>query len=281
MRAPTTLVALSLLALVANAHAEDVAGVAAEIDVDHSEFLDVVATTDGSIWKGVLVEQTPGVNYKLVLSGGTLRVLRADEVVSIKKERNPRFRAAAVHTPPPPVTVPAAGPTRSPTGLVLGAGLTLAIPAGELNNGDNGSSVSPGVTLRGAYRYRSDNLSAQLGGLAKFIYWNVPGSPDRAYLYTVEVFAFVRAGLRGSTFEPFVELALGPEVTGYDLSGLGQGGGVAFAATLTAGIALIATPSIDVELQLTYHPPLSRIPYANNELKITYYGLQLAGSFHL
>jgi hypothetical protein len=137
------------------------------------------------------------------------------------------------------------------------------------------------VGVRGGYRYRSDNLSAQLGGLAKFLYWNVPGSPDQAYLYTIEVLAFVRAGLRSTRFEPFVELGLGPEVTGYDLSGLGTGGGVAFAATLTAGFALIATRSIDVELALTYHPPLSRVPYANNELKITYFGLQLAGSLHL
>ncbi len=278
MRAPTMLAAVSLLALGSVAHAEDVPGVAAQIDVDRSEFLDVVATTDGSIWKGVLVEQTPGVNYKLLLSGGSLRVLRADEVVSIRKERNPKFRAAA---PTAPAAAAPPAPTRSPTGLVLGAGLTLAIPAGELNNGDNGAAVSPGVGLRGGYRYRSDNLSAQLGGQVKFIYWNVPGSPDRAYLYTVEVFAFVRAGLRGKTFEPFVELALGPEVTGYDLSGLGTGGGVAFATILTAGVALLATRSIDVELELAYHPPLSRIPYADNELKITYFGLQLAGALHL
>jgi len=264
--------ALGLLAFEAVAVAEDFA----EIDVDRAELLDVVATTDGSIWKGVIVEQTPGVSYKILLSGGTLRVLKAEEVVSIKKERNPKLHAAA----PAPAPVPE-GPGRAPTGLVLGAGLTLAIPAGELNNGDNGSSVSPGVSLRGGYRYRSENLSAQFGGLAKLIYWNVPGSPDRAYLYTVEAFAFVRAGLRGKTFEPFVELALGPEITGYDLTGLGEGGGVAFAATITAGVALIATRGIDVELSLAYHPPLSRIPYARDELKITYYGLQLAGSFHL
>lgn len=277
MRARSMVAGLSVLALGSVAHAEDNPSVAAEIDVDRSELLDVVATSDGSIWKGVLVEQTPGVNYKLVLSGGTLRVLRADEVVSIRKERNPKFHAAALS----PTNAVEARPGRSPTGLVLGAGLTLAVPAGELNNGDNGSSVSPGVGLRGGYRYRSDNLSAQVGGLTRFIYWNVPGSPDRAFLYTVEIFAFARAGLRSTTFEPFVELALGPEVTGYDLSGLGTGGGVAFAATVTAGVALIATRSIDVELELTYHPPLSRIPYANNELKITYFGLQLAGSVHL
>lgn len=271
-------VTLCVVAFEAGALAEDIAS---EIDVDRSEFLDVVTTTDGSIWKGVLVEQTPNVSYKIVLAGGSLRVLRADEVVTIKKERNPKFRAAApvaaarAELPPEPHAV------RSPTGLVLGAGITLAIPAGELDNGDNGSSVSPGVGLRGGYRYRSDNLSAQLGGMAKLVYWNVPGSPDQAFLYTVELFATVRAGLRGSTLEPFVELGLGPEVTSYDLSGLGEGGGVAFAATITAGVSLIATRAIDVELQLTFHPPLSRVPYANNELKITYYGLQLAGALHL
>lgn len=273
-----------VLALAAVAHADDAPGLAAEVDVDRTELLDVIATTDGSIWKGVIVEQTPGVNYKIVLSGGTLRVLRADEVVSVKKERNPKFRAAdAAPSPPSPVAAGpvAARPGRKPTGLVLGAGLTLAIPAGELSNGDNGSSVSPGVTVRGGYRYRSDNLSAQLGAAVKFIYWNVPGSPDQAFLYTIEPFAFVRAGLRGTTFEPFVELGLGPEVTGYDLTGLGQGGGVAFATTITAGVSLIATRAIDVELSLAYHPPLSPVPYANNELKITYYGLQLGGALHL
>ena len=272
MRVRTTWAALILLSIASVASAEDVT---TAIDVDRSEFLDVVSTKDGSIWKGVLVEQTPGVDYKLVLAGGSLRVLRADEVLSIRKERNPKFHAPA---PGPAAAVPDRD-ERPRTGLVLGAGLTLAIPAGDLKK-DDGSTVSPGFGLRGGYRYRSDNLSAQLGGLARFIYWNVPGSPDRAYLWTLEMFAFVRAGLRGAKFEPFVDLSLGPEATGYDLSGLGEGGGVAFAATLTAGVALIATRSIDVELEVTYHPPLSPVPYANNDLKISYFGLCLAGSFH-
>lgn len=281
MNARAVLVALALAGVPAVAHADDAASLASQIDVDKSEFLDVIATSDGSIWKGVIVEQTPGVNFKIVLAGGTLRVLRADEVVSVKKERNPKFRGTGGAPTPPSADTVAAPMRRTPTGLVLGAGVTLAIPAGELRNGDKGASVSPGVAVRAAYRYRSDNLSAQFGGALKFLYWNVPGSPDRAYLYTIEPFAFVRAGLRGATFEPFVELGLGPEVTGYDLSGLGQGGGVAFATTITAGVALIATRAIDVELSLTYHPPLSPVPYANNELKITYFGLQLAGSLHL
>jgi hypothetical protein len=276
MRARRLLAALAVVASVAPAAvADDSPGVATDIDVDRSELLDVIATKDGSIWKGVLVEQTPGVDYKLLLSGGSLHVLRAEDVVSIRKERNPKFHAA----PAPRAEVVQSGPGRASTGLVLGAGLTLAIPAGDLKK-DDGSTVSPGFGLRGGYRYRSDNLSAQLGGLARFIYWNVPGSPDQAYLWTLEMFAFVRAGLRGTKFEPYVELSLGPEATGYDVSGLGEGGGVAFAATLTAGVALIATRSIDVELDVTYHPPLSPVPYANDDFKISYFGLRLAGSFH-
>lgn len=279
MRARAIWTALPLLFSISLANvavADDTRDVTAEIDVDRSEFLDVVSTKDGSVWKGVLVEQTPGVEYKLVLAGGSLRVLRAEEVLSIRKERNPKFSAPA----PRPDAAAHERPGRTPTGLVLGAGLALAIPAGDLHKGDGASTVSPGLGLRGGYRYRSDNLSAQLGGLTRFTYWNVPGSPDRAYLWTLEILAFARAGLRGTKFEPYVELALGPEATGYDLSGLGTGGGVAFAATLTAGVALIATRSIDVELDVTYHPPLSPVPYANNDFKISYFGLRIAGSFH-
>ena len=51
----------------AGIHADD------EVDVRSFEYLDVVETADGSIWKGVVVEQTPNVVYKIATADGSGR----------------------------------------------------------------------------------------------------------------------------------------------------------------------------------------------------------------
>jgi hypothetical protein len=62
------------------------------IDPAESPYLDVIETTSGSTWRGVLVEQIPGKSYKIVLAGGSVVVVQAAEVVKITKDRWHRGR---------------------------------------------------------------------------------------------------------------------------------------------------------------------------------------------
>ena len=48
--------------------------------------------TDGSIWKGVIVEQTPGVQYKIATADGSLHVLKAGDVTKLSKQKNRDYR---------------------------------------------------------------------------------------------------------------------------------------------------------------------------------------------
>src|SRR5467141_1155872 len=63
-----------------------------EVDVRSFEYVDVIETNDGSVWKGVIVEQQPNVHYKIASSDGSLHVIKAADVVKMSKQRNRDFR---------------------------------------------------------------------------------------------------------------------------------------------------------------------------------------------
>lgn len=71
-----------------------------EIDVRAFEFLDVIETADGSVWKGVIIEQTPNVHYKIAIAGGSVHVINASDVVRLSKQRNGDFRAGSAAAVP-------------------------------------------------------------------------------------------------------------------------------------------------------------------------------------
>src|SRR5262245_52700914 len=78
------LFAAALLALApATALADD-----PQIDVAAADFLDVVETADGSVWKGIVIEQTPNVQYKIATADGSVHVIKAADVVRLTKQRN-------------------------------------------------------------------------------------------------------------------------------------------------------------------------------------------------
>ncbi|HEY5948172.1 MAG TPA: hypothetical protein VIV40_21900, partial [Kofleriaceae bacterium] len=77
------------------ATASHVRAQATEIDVRAFEFLDVIETTDGSVWKGVVIEQTPNVSYKIAIAGGSIHVIAAADVQRLSKQRNSEYRGAA------------------------------------------------------------------------------------------------------------------------------------------------------------------------------------------
>src|SRR5258706_1086674 len=86
------LASASLTVAAHKAHADDV-------DVSAFEFVDVVETADGSIWKGVIVEQVPNKSYKVATADGSLHVLQAADVLKVTKERNKGYRRAGTPRP--------------------------------------------------------------------------------------------------------------------------------------------------------------------------------------
>src|SRR6185503_757270 len=112
-----------------------------EIDVRSFEFLDVIETTDGNVWKGVVIEQTPNVSYKIAISGGSVHVIPANEVQRMSKRRNTEYRArtsTAVprdggveqsYDHPPQLPAPMAR-----SGLRVEPELTIVFPTGDLED---------------------------------------------------------------------------------------------------------------------------------------------------
>ena len=85
----TWIICALLLATASHVRAEGT-----EIDVRSFEFLDVIETTDGNVWKGVVIEQTPNVSYKIALAGGSIHVIPAADVQRMSKQRNGDFKTS-------------------------------------------------------------------------------------------------------------------------------------------------------------------------------------------
>ncbi|MDQ3369947.1 MAG: hypothetical protein M3680_31395, partial [Myxococcota bacterium] len=64
---------------------------AAEIDPAVVQLWDVVHTADGSVLKGVIVEELPGTSLRVVLVGGSSLVVPIGSVVRLTRELNPAF----------------------------------------------------------------------------------------------------------------------------------------------------------------------------------------------
>jgi len=173
------LVCLAIAALPARVHAEG------DVDVRAFEYLDVIETADGSVWKGVVVEQTPNVQYKVAIAGGSVHVIKATDIVKISKQKNPEWRDAQL-----PVMGGGAGtgggatpmgtgvgakyereggglpPPFAQTGLRLEPQFTLVFPTGDIDGME--TSFSPSVNL--GYEALFGNFGIGGGGLARFTY---------------------------------------------------------------------------------------------------------------
>lgn len=196
--------ALALLALPVSARA-------AEIDPAVIQLWDVVYKADGSVLKGVIVEEVPGTSVTVVLVGGSSIVVPIADVVRFARELNPGFaRQPAVTTAVPP----AAPAMKASSGLRLG--------------------VMPGL----AYHTEGDPtflLTSRIGWEIGLGQWGLtPGAvfdltPDVGYYGEAggSVMGSVRAAYRGSTLSPFVGFGIGADFVGDDTSlAVAMGGGL-------------------------------------------------------
>ena len=254
----------SLVLLSARAHAEDV-------DVSAFEYVDVVETTDGSIWKGVLVEQTPGVQYKLATADGSQHVLKASDVVKVSKQKNASWHptvatttAAAPAPAPAPAPTPAGVGTRyedsggglSPpyahSGLRLDPELTSVLPQGMLAKAMVGTST--GVGLHAGYEFMLGNFGIGGGGLVRVTWWDLPGD-TKDVAWTLETQAYGRAAFHLRRVAMYTGGSLGAD-TNYTYSHMlhKTNTTASFGMNLQAGMAIAVARPIAIDFGVDYHP---------------------------
>jgi len=234
-----------------------------DIDVRSFEYLDVIETSDGSVWKGVVVEQTPNVQYKIAIAGGSVHVVKASDVVKMSKQRNLELRTAPVQATPTEAGVSATyerkrglPPPLADSGLRLDPEVAIVFASRQ----DNLSSVAP--TLRIGYEAVFGNFSFEGGGQSRFTYWL-----DANDTWTLETMAYGRAGFHISRVATYVGLA-----SGLDTTFMHDDGTIAFGMNLQTSVEILASRAVGFRLGFDYHPNISGIEY---------FALALGASFHL
>jgi hypothetical protein len=218
-----------VVAVAASASAQD-------IDPSQAPHLDVIHTKEGSVWKGVIIDQVPNDRYRIMLVGGSIVVVRADDVERIVKESN---QPAAVSAPAARERehVEAAPRGESAGGLPF----RLAVTPGFAYFPDAvDDSVFLDVALELSAERRWGNFGARPGLRFEFIH--IPGEYDNiAVLHAGGQLSFV--GHRGS-LAPFATVGVGLDAIDVEADG---------ALHLGTGAELQLGSSFGFQAALTYH----------------------------
>lgn len=272
--------AFMLAASVSRALADDV-------DVKSFEYLDVIETTDGSIWKGVVVEQTPNVQYKIATADGSLHVIKAEDVAKLTKQKNRDWAGSTVtHAS---TTERGVGARFEPqgsalpepyarSGLRIDAGEITVFPAGDVSMLN--TSFSPNIQV--GYEHLFGNFGLGGGGLARFTYWQLPNGEDpNDAAWTLETHAYVRAALHISRLAIYGGGSAGVDsnmvhVGALNMSKTTQG----FGMNVQAGAELAATPELAIKAGFDYHPGTDTVlDGAPNS--ISYYAVGIGASLRM
>ena len=204
------------------------------VDVAATQSWDVLEIADGSIYKGVIVEQTPGKTYKLAMLDGSVRVFTADQIVKISKEANPHWSAP---TPAAPQGGPAwtGAPQQQRTGggmpkafaqsgMRFGLDAIVVFPTGDWGDKDNGGIVETSFapSLRFGYEAIMGNFGIGGGLHTRFVPWILIGDAADADVATwlLEAHAYGRASLHIGKVAPYAGMSMG--VTTAQFSGPGS-----------------------------------------------------------
>jgi hypothetical protein len=247
--------------------------------VRSAEYLDVVQTADGSVWKGIVIEQKPNVSYKIATADGSVHVIKAADVVKVTKQRNKDYHAAA---PAAPAATSAAatsaatsdhGPDLSdsaepsdssvlppPTvtsGLRLsGAGL-LVFPVGD--DTAKISSTSFSGETRVGYEGLIGNFGIEGGVMGRFTDWRIPDDNADTF-WTLETMGYGRAALHISCVAFHAGVALGLD-TNYLYSAMLDKSKttIGFGMNVQSGIDVSPIPMLAFHLGFDYHPGTDRL----------------------
>jgi hypothetical protein len=265
------------------AHAEE-----AEVDVRSFEYVDVVETTDGSTWKGVIVEESPGQQYKIATADGSLHVIKAADVVKLSKQKNRDWRGSStttkVESHPDGVDAhftprdqgPALPSPYARTGVRLDPELAMIFPTGDASMMN--TSVAP--TVRGGYEVLLGNLGLEGGGLVRYTYWSIPGDTANA-AWTLETHAYGRAALHVGRVAVKAGGSVGIDtnlvhVAQLNMSKTATGLGV----NVEGGLEVAATPTLALGVGFEWHPGTDTILDGAPQ-SISYYSLTAGASMRL
>lgn len=213
---------VAVLALPMAAHAS-------EIDPATIQLWDVVHTTDGSVLKGIIVEEIPGTSVRIVLVGGSSIVVESANVVRFAKELNPGYARQ-----------PAAqigGAVAGEPALTASSGLRIGVMPGLAYHTDG----DPGFLL-----------TSRLGWEIGLGSWGL--TPGVVIDFTPDVtqygepgagfFGAIRAAYRATKVSPFVGFGLGVDTV--------DGDG-ALATFMGAGLDLLLHRRFALSAEVKYH----------------------------
>jgi opacity protein-like surface antigen len=280
------LTACSLAVLTTRVHADD-----SEIDVHSFEYIDVVETSDGSVWKGVIVEQTPGVQYKLASADGSLHVLKAGDVTKISKQKNREWRSSVAtrdtgsgevgergsgvvaHDEGSALPAPFAT-----SGLRIDPSFVLVIPAGDISKLD--TSFSPSVKV--GYEKLLGNIGLEGGALMRFTYWQLPmGEDPNDAAWTLETHAYGRAALHAGRLAFYGGGSLGLDTNMVHIGALNMSkNSYDLGVNVQAGAEIAATRAVAIGIGFDYHPGTDTV-LDGAPGSISYYGIHAGASVRM
>jgi len=279
---------LALTTLTARAHADE-----PEVDVRSFEYVDVVETTDGSTWKGVIVEQQPGVQYKIATADGSLHVLKAGDVTKLSKQKNRDYRGSVAtgdhgsdrangdrgngldtHFEPH-----RGGGLPAPfavTGVRLAPDVAMIFPTGDASMLN--TSVAP--TVHGGYELMLGNVGLEGGGMVRYTYWSIPGDTQNA-AWTLETHAYARAALHISRIAIHAGASAGLDTDLVHIADLAMSKtATGFGMNIESGVEVAATPTLAVGVGFDYHPATDTILDGAPQ-SIEYYSLTAGATMRL
>lgn len=267
------------------AHADE-----AEVDVRSLPYVDVVETTDGSVWKGVIVEEAPGQQYKIATADGSLHVIKAADVVKLSKQKNRDWRGTtATTTTPvdprgngldahftPANTGPALPAPYAQTGVRLDPELAMIFPAGDVSMMN--TSVAP--TVRGGYEVLLGNIGLEGGGLVRYTYWSIPGDTANA-AWTLETHGYGRAALHIGRVALRAGGSVGLDTNLVHLAQLNMSKtATGLGVNVESGLEVAATPTLAFGVGFDWHPGTDTIIDGAPQ-SISYYSLTAGASMRL
>lgn len=250
-----------------------------EIDLRAQAYVDVVETSDGSSWVGAVVEDVPGDHVKLVTADGSVRVIKAADVVKTTKRLNPAHAStmsAAMPAAAPlalltcaPIAgasvVAAAAPTPvresdyAPGGPQLSAAVDMIFPVDDISSFQ--TSYAP--EIRAGFEKRYDRVGITGGGMARYAWWKLaPLTDPNDAAWTLETHAFAQASyhLDRAALLAGTSLGLDTNYVNINVGGIATPKTTAgFGMNLLAGIELDYVPSVALVFMFDYHPPTDTI----------------------
>ncbi len=251
-----------------------------------SETWDVVTTTDGMEYRGVVTDSGDENTIKVLLEVGGEVLVNKEDVVSVKKETGSAAPVKPTATyQEPPTHLPS---TEKRNGLVASLQIGAAIPTGEWN--DDYAKASFGIGVGGRYEmHLGRNLSIGVGGELDFHNWSArtdltfpDGTPIEIVgtARTIGVMATGRATLHLGKFTPYVFAGVGADINIVDdeteFNGMiigGKDSKVGLAFEFGPGANFELTEKLAIGAQITIHPAINQILDRTGSPKLGYAGV--------